>query len=417
MRTELKNPPVFESPFAIYTAKMLVGQGGSGRVYQVEDDSGRSWALKVLDPNRTSRDKLRRFKNEYLFGMRNTHPNIISVSDHGVWNDRGKSSPFYVMPLYDRSLRDLIEGRISTAETLRLFSQILDGVEAAHLQGVVHRDLKPENILYDAAAKRLLVSDFGVARFTQEDLYTAVQTRQNDRLANFLYAAPEQRVRGQGVDQRADLYALGLMLNEMFTGKVAHGTNFTEIAAVAPEYSYLDPIVGQLLRQNPAERHQAIDDLKRELIGRQNEFVSRQRVSALRNEVVPVDAVDDPLMAEPPRIIGADWDNGVLTLEFNHVLNRGWTEALRNMGSYSFVQGAGPDDFRFQDRFARTRAAPEDVQQIIDHFKNWLPRANHEYAVRVQLERERAEQAERRRIQDELAKEETRLRVLRNLRL
>src|SRR3972149_4359299 len=118
------------------------------------------------------------------------------------------------MPLFDSSLRPLMRAGLPQDTVLRYFSQILDGTEAAHLHNVAHRDLKPENILFENAAARLVVADFGIARFQEEELYTAVETKASDRLANFQYAAPEQRLRGAEVDYRADIYSLGLLLNE-----------------------------------------------------------------------------------------------------------------------------------------------------------------------------------------------------------
>jgi serine/threonine protein kinase len=116
---------------------------------------------------------------------------------------------------------------------LPIFSQILDGVESAHPQGVWHRDLKPENILYSLANGTLIVADFGIAHFEEQDLLTAVETQPNERLANFLYAAPEQKIRAKSADSRSDIYALGLMLHEMFTGDVPLGTR-TSGSAVEP---------------------------------------------------------------------------------------------------------------------------------------------------------------------------------------
>jgi serine/threonine protein kinase len=141
---------------------------------------------------------------------------------------------------------------------LPLFSQILNGVEAAHLQGITHRDLKPENILYGTQQDVLVVADFGIAEFTQEDLYNAVETHTGERIASFMYAAPEQKERGKTVDRRADIYALGLMLNEFFTGQVLQGTAFTTIKARAPQYEYLDEIVDRMVRQLPSDRSQQL---------------------------------------------------------------------------------------------------------------------------------------------------------------
>ena len=147
------------------------------------------------------------------------------------------------MPIYAGSLRNLLDRGIEPKSDFSTFAQILDGVEAAHLKGVFHRDLKPENVLYDQASDKLLVADFGIAHFGEDELYTLVETSPNDRLANFKYAAPEQRNAVMTVDHRADIFALGLMLNEIFTGEVPHGTGFKTIESVDPEYAYLDGLV------------------------------------------------------------------------------------------------------------------------------------------------------------------------------
>jgi serine/threonine protein kinase len=125
--------------------------------------------------------------------------------------------------------------------------------------------LETRNVLV-LEGSRLAIADFGVARFAEEELYTLVETGKNTRLANFLYAAPEQRNREADVDQRADIYALGLILNEMFTREIPHGTGYKVIGSVAPQYAYLDDLVTQMLRQSPDDRPASIEVVKRELI-------------------------------------------------------------------------------------------------------------------------------------------------------
>ena len=169
------------------------------------------------------------------------------------------------MPLAQGSLRNLMADGIHADAVLKYFGQILNGVESAHLQNVWHRDLKPENILV-LDDSRLAIADFGIARFAEEELYTLVNTDQNTRLANFLYAAPEQRNRGAPVDQRADIYALGLILNEMFTREVPHGTDYKIIGSVAPQYAYLDDLVAEMLRQSADARPATIDIIKLALV-------------------------------------------------------------------------------------------------------------------------------------------------------
>ena len=131
------------------------------------------------------------------------------------------------------------------------------------VNSVYHRDLKPENILFDETTGTLVVADFGIAKFKEEELQTAVETSAQERLANFQYSAPEQRVRGRVVDQRADIYALGLILNEMFTGDVPQGAGFRRIASFAPKYSYLDSAIDSMVQQTPENRPGTISDVRR----------------------------------------------------------------------------------------------------------------------------------------------------------
>ena len=414
MATRLRKRFQLRSSFATYTATELLGQGGGGRVFGIEDQDGTRLACKILELDRATAERRQRFKNEYRFCSTTDHPNVIRMTDHGVSEE---GAPFVVMPRYPGSLRGKLAQTFDPAGALRIFSDILNGVEAAHLKGVTHRDLKPENILItsDGAA---VVADFGISRFTAEDLYTAVETREASRLANFVYAAPEQRHRGRDVGLAADLYALGLILNEIFTGHVPHGTDFVTIGSLQPDYVYLDDIVSQLIRQQPSDRFSSIDALKVELLGRRNAFVARQQLNAVTKQVVPTAIVVDPLIDEPVRIVGADWDEGgTLSIEFNHDLNPRWVGALRNMGSYASVMGKDPDAFSFSGRYGRIGARGDEVQRIIDHFKNWLPKASAVYEMSVRREKEEREERTRRSIEEARRRAEERARVLDDLKI
>ena len=321
------------------------------------------------------------------------------------------------MPLYEGSLRDLIKAGISSDKVLHYFSQILDGVEAAHIQAVVHRDLKPENILYAFADNHLVIADFGIARFEEDELYTAVETKDSTRLANFQYAAPEQRSRGAEPDQRADIYALGLILNEMFTGEVPSGTGYKTIAKTASDYEYLDSMVEEMMRQSPGDRIESIEKIKNQLIGRKKEFIMRQRISELKDTVVPVTELDDPLIADPPRLVNVDWDRGSLTLFLQQPVNEKWAWALRNMGSHTSLVGKGPEYFKIQGDKAIIDATENEVQKIIDYFNGWLPKANRAYEQRIRREKEEAEKKQRKELEREIAEQEARQRVLKNIKL
>jgi len=226
-------------------------------------------------------------------------------------------------------LRKVMNAGISREKILPYFSQLLAGVQAAHLQNVVHRDLKPENVLFNSQNNRLVVADFGIAHFEEEELYTAVETRDGTRLANFQYASPEQRSRGLSIDHRADIYALGLMLNEMFTGEIPQGTKYRTIASVAPEYGYFDELVNSMIRQSPAERPSPIRAINDELIARGNDFIESQKLNQLKQTVVPESEIDDPLILNPIELVDVDYDNHHhLVFKLSQDLNMDWVQAL-----------------------------------------------------------------------------------------
>jgi serine/threonine protein kinase len=326
--------------------------------------------------------------------------------------------------LYAHLLREI---SIPQDKVLFYFNQILDGVEAAHLQQVIHRDLKPENILYDEKQDLLLIADFGIAHFEEEALYTSVETSPNTRLANFQYAAPEQRNRGAIVDHSADIYALGLILNEMFTGQVPHGTGYKTIGSVASGYEYLDEIVSVMLRQSAEERPSSIDVIKCELIGRKQEFITRQRISELKQTVVPITDIDDSLIIDPPRLINVDIKAERLILFLQQSVSAKWIRAWEKVTIFAPINhllGARPDDFTFEldraildirDYYGVQQES--NIQRMINDFKTWLPIASRIYAETIQKENKAQEDIKRKQLQEEIEDQERRLRILSNIKI
>lgn len=409
----MKKPKSVKTTFCEYIITDVKGEGGSGVVYQAKDDEGNQFAVKALDPAKASNEKLKRFKNEFGFCSRARHPNIITVVDHGLMDD---GTPFFVMPLYDSSLSKYI-GNLTPKDATRIFNDILNGAEAAHKLGVVHRDIKPENILIRNGLNELVLADFGIAEFEEEDLYTAVETKDGTRLANFQYAAPEQKSRGREVHHYADIYSLGLILNELFTGEIPQGTNFKKISDVTDEYSYLDEIANKMLEQNPLSRFESIEEIKKEQIARDQEHVTLQRISTLEKIVIPTTEIDDPIILEPMRIVNFDWDEGVLTLEFNHHVNSTWQWSLHNMGGYTSVYGKAPENFQFKKNAARIAAQPNEVQEIINYFKQWLPKANQAYETKIKQDQNAEDKRQRDEVQQRIQKEKVRADVLQGVKL
>lgn len=403
--------------FHTYILGAALGEGGAGRVFEAHDAEGRVVAVKILNPVRATSERRRRFKNEIRFGERTQHPNIVPVLDHGVMTGDDGEAPFYVMPRYRSSLRDLM-GTLGDAEArLRYFDELLSGVDAAHRVRVIHRDLKPENILFDETRDCLVVGDWGIAHFVDEELYTAVETQEAARLANFVYAAPEQRARGAMVDGRADLYALGLMLNELFTGAVPHGTGYQRIAAVNADLGWLDGVVDVLLRQTPDERPESVDAVKRAFVSHRQNYVVLQRLDEVQNTVVPGSSVTDPLADEPPKIVDFEWARNQLTLILDRPVNDRWVQALKSMGSYASVMGKGPEYFRFTENKAIVSAGEHEAQRVIDHFKDWLPKATTRYRQMLERAAADSEAKERGRLQAEQEELERQKRLRASIRL
>ena len=280
--SQLKRPLTLQTTFGFYEVNELIGQkGGAGKVFGGVSDEGLPVAVKVLS-EQASRDKRRRFKNEIAFFAKKKHPNIVTVIDHGFAKSDTVAGPFYVMSRYGSNLRELMRSGMEPGQALKLFSQILDGVEAAHLQGVIHRDLKPENVLYDPATGIVAIADFGIAHFTEDLLITTVKTGPADRFANFQYAAPEQRRAGAQITETADIFALGLILNELFTSVVPHGSEYARISAFSAEHAYLDNVVASMIRQESKARPASVSEVKSLIMKYQAEAVSLQRLKQIQ---------------------------------------------------------------------------------------------------------------------------------------
>lgn len=111
------------------------------------------------------------------------------------------------------------------------------------------------------------------------------------------------------------------MLNELISGEVSHGAGFKTIASVFPRYAWLDEVVDQMIQQDPDKRLKSINAVKRQLIGREQNYVTRQRLSETQNVVIPVGNEDDPLVLDPPEVIDFDWHQGMLALILSRPVN------------------------------------------------------------------------------------------------
>jgi eukaryotic-like serine/threonine-protein kinase len=260
-----------------YRVLAKLGEGGMGEVYRARDTRlNRDIAIKVLPASFASDSERReRFEREAQAIAALSHPNIVAVHDTGTYDGQ----IYLVMELLQgETLRDRLKsGPLPARKAIETGVQIARGLAAAHAKGLVHRDLKPENVFL-LADGHVKVLDFGLARAvgtgTGASETVRVVTDPGTVMGTVGYMAPEQ-VRGQAIDQRADLFALGAVLFEMLTGQRAfrRDTPAETMTAILnddpPEPSTvrsglspaLDQIVRHALEKNPAERFQSARDV------------------------------------------------------------------------------------------------------------------------------------------------------------
>lgn len=212
-----------------FTILELLGSGGMGEVYRALDPRlDRCVAIKVLSSDVDIAPRSReRFEREGRAISRLSHPRICTIFDVGVATIEGRDVPFLVMELLDgETLAARIRrGPLTLAESLNVAIEIADALVSAHDQGIVHRDLKPSNVMVTSSGAKLL--DFGLARLRSAPPAAASPTAASGDgsfasaglvFGTLPYMAPEQ-LRGEHVDARTDLFALGALLHEMVVGQ------------------------------------------------------------------------------------------------------------------------------------------------------------------------------------------------------
>ena len=268
-----------------YEVLGLVGAGGMGQVYRARDPRlGRDVAIKVLPPTfADDADHLRRFEREARATGTLNHPNILSVFDVGTH----EGAPYLVMEMLEgRTLRQEIGGQpLPVRRAVEIARAIAQGLAAAHEKGIVHRDLKPDNVFLTADG-RVKILDFGLAKAqttspgrSEDDLATWTRgrepslTEEGRVLGTAGYMSPEQ-ARGETLDGRSDVFALGVLLHEMLAGRnpFRRATAADTLAAVLREEPESPPVSGELskgllallgrcLAKAPEQRFQSARDL------------------------------------------------------------------------------------------------------------------------------------------------------------
>ncbi len=253
-----------------YKIQRKIGSGGMGVVYQgLHIRLEQLVAIKDLSPELASNLEMRqRFIREARIQAKLNHPNVVNV--HNLLEHEGRLllvMEFVEGETLDKRIQE--RGALPYKEAVDICRQVLDALAFMHARGVIHRDLKPGNIMLTKEG-RVKVTDFGIAKATTEK----GQTRAGVRLGTLWYMSPEQ-VKGKPVDARSDLYAMGVTLFQMVTGKLPFfGNSDFEIMKAHTEVAPPDPkkikkdlpkplssIILRLLEKNPDKRFQSAGEV------------------------------------------------------------------------------------------------------------------------------------------------------------
>jgi len=271
-----------------YQVVRKLGAGGMANVYLAEDQElGRGVAIKILNDRHANDEQfVERFRREAKNAAALSHPNIVSIYDRG----EAEGTYYIAMEYLDgRTLKELIvqRGPAPVTVSVEYARQVLSALRFAHRHGIVHRDIKPHNVLVDAEG-RVKVTDFGIARAGASQM-----TEAGSIVGTAQYLSPEQ-ARGGDVDQRSDLYSLGVVLYELITGTLPfNGDTPVEIAmkhlSTVPEPPSerrpdiprdLDLIVMRALAKDPDDRYASAEEMDADL----ERFLRGASISPLTEE-------------------------------------------------------------------------------------------------------------------------------------
>lgn len=260
-----------------YRLDRLIGKGGMGAVYEAHDlRLKRMVAVKIMLGRAFGQRKaLLRFRREAEAAARLNHPNIVMVHDLGTLESEGA---FIVMErVRGTTLREELNRChvLSYADAANWFAQILDGIAAAHAQGVIHRDLKPENVMGERRSDGLNVKilDLGLAKLRVLDEQLATVTTEGLTMGTLGYMAPEQLL-GREADERADIFSIGVMLVEALSGRTPFPREYYRQAEpeielpgrAAPAVLELEALLRSCIAFDPEERPASATALRPRLL-------------------------------------------------------------------------------------------------------------------------------------------------------
>jgi serine/threonine protein kinase/Tfp pilus assembly protein PilF len=335
-----------------YEIESLLGRGGMGVVYKAHQISlNRPVALKILPPTLISDPSyIKRFQREAQAVAKLSHPNILHIYDVG----EDKDLHFFSMEYIEgRNLDEVLQekGCLDADEAVRIITQAAQGIEHAHRNGIIHRDIKPSNIILDELGN-VKVMDFGLARSTAE---RSKLTQSGTLMGTLDYMSPEQ-CRGEELDERTDIYSLGVVLYEILTGRVPfdapnEASLMYKIVHEDPESignqrndvpTALASVIEKAMQKNPQSRYEGAEELIANLVAVKSESTVSADKSSPSIAVLPfVNMSADPEQEYFCDGLAEDLINALTQLQDLRVIAR--TSAFSFKGKNVKVQKIGKE--------------------------------------------------------------------------
>jgi len=293
-----KANPNFQTDIGSFEFESNLGQGGNANVLKFKRGE-QAYAIKFIPHGDES--KLRRFKDEFFCAAQiPSHRNVVETYHFDRATIEEIDYSLIVMKFYNGTLHKLghivdesSEGQ--EAKGSHLFKDMLAGLRHLHTHSIIHRDIKPQNIFYDAEISSFVIGDLGIAHFKDEVFVKEAMTSPSERLANYLFSAPEQVDSKNVITAAADIYSLAQVMQWYFTGKTIRGLGRPRFSSgSASEFlTILDDFADKALKHEPTARFQSVDEIAH--------FI-REKMSPKKDPWAKLHAFDNVIRRSFPKI-------------------------------------------------------------------------------------------------------------------
>jgi serine/threonine protein kinase len=293
-----KKNPVLDTDIGAFEYVSNLGQGGNASVLKFKRGE-HEFAIKFIPHG--DEGKLRRFRDEFFCAVQiPTHKNISKIYHFDTRTIEGKEYSLIVMKAYDSTLDKL--GPVADKalpeqkeHAWQLFCDLCNGLHHLHDFHIIHRDIKPQNIFYDKQVEAFVIGDLGIAHFKVDAFAREARTKSTERLANYLFSAPEQADSKIQITEAADIYSLGQVMQWYLTGAPVRGQGRASFSESSPQesLSILDAFTSRALRNDPAKRFQSLDEVA--------DFVKKSK-TPVRDPWINIHAFDRVIRKSFPQI-------------------------------------------------------------------------------------------------------------------